>query len=137
VRLTNTFSGRPAYYDRNPLDASSQSLQVGIAPLGTTVEITYTVPTGRKAIVTHGYLRLRRVTVAAPVGIAQDFAGTAASSMSVIRNTVNTVDAVEHRDFGASRVCLAGLTVTTQAADLSTGGTMDHESGLSIIEFDA
>jgi hypothetical protein len=137
VRLTNTFSGRPAYYDRNPIDASSQALVVNSAPLGTTTEISYTVPTSRKAIVTSGFIRLRRVTVAAPVGVAQDFAGTTTSALSVVRNTVNTVDAVEHRDFGSSRVLLAAATVTTQAADLSTGGTMDHESGLSIIEFDA
>jgi hypothetical protein len=138
MRLTNVFSGRPNYYDRNPLSVGGSFQNDAQVPHGVTNQFTYTVPTGRKAFVTSLAVSIVRMTAAAPVGICNVTARWDLNDEAIVLVTFdNTVGGGRALAAGGGSIVLAGKTFTFASQDLSTGGTMSFESGASIIEFDA
>ena len=141
MRITNVFSGRPAYYDRNPLMISNNYNQT-IAPAALTVRWTYTVPTARKAYVEQQNSALDRATAAGTA--AQMFAGTRytpnGGSVAVFTYAVantNTLNQEFSQLMGGSMVMLAGDKNDAVTSDLSTTGTVEFLLNGKCTEFDA
>ena len=138
MKITSTGAGaRGAYYDRNPLNASVSYSSAGLAPAGTTTRFTYTVPAGRKALLTGGHIRWRRPTAAAPVGLVTFNIQDALVNLGLVRTANNVVEAVEGYALALGQYEVAGTTILGQTTDTSTGGSCDYDASLSITEFDA
>lgn len=137
--VDNSLSGRPAWYDRAPAIAFNVYEAV-IAPAGSTVRFTYTVPTAKKAYCEQGTVWLRRVTVAAPVGRADcrfvytpSGGGANALVMAVIYG--NVADAADRDALSSAFIMLAGDVMQFYTSDASTGGTVDFFGSLKATEF--
>lgn len=130
-------SPRAEWYDRNPSDQSVGYLAVAVAPHTTTTRATYTVPTGRKAFITalHAEVYRRDAPTTAGKVYAQVFwSGVVMLKASHLNATVGSV---ERSSVGVDNALMAGDTVFIETCDLSTGGTMDYQVGVAIVEFDA
>lgn len=138
MRLYNSFSGRPANYDRNPTVIGNQNLgTIGVAPHTATNVWTYTVPAGRKASVEAGSNSVERVTAAAPVGAVQSWLGGAPPYADFISTLLNNVGSrIDHVLAGAV-LLVAGNTFSGGSFDGSTGGTVMYVQTFQGTEFDA
>jgi hypothetical protein len=139
MRIVNTFSGRPNYYDRGPTQVGiSYGPANAIAPHGSTQRATYTVPTGRKAMVEAINVNIFRDVVATTAGLALAQStvpgGGSLDALNVNGNVVGN---------GAQK--LAGVQMLLNAADntkiftqdASTGGSHAYSVTATIAEFDA
>jgi hypothetical protein len=137
VQLIPPVTNRPPYYDRTPLAVTIFNTTTDTAPAGSTVRATYTVPTNRKAFVTHGTLQTIRVTAATTSARAEEYAvlaGLIAAIASIENNAVGTQASI---GFGSGYVVLAGQVVQLTTNDGSTAGTLTFVGALGILEFDA
>jgi hypothetical protein len=138
MRITNVFSGRPAYFDRNPTEITTFSnFQTAIAPHSLTTRVTYTVPTGRKAFIGALDFIMHRVTAAAPLGRRRISFGTTTFTPTHCMDWSNVVDAVTQLLTSLQAPFLAGDQIAVMTEDLSTGGTVDYIMAADIREFDA
>lgn len=127
------------YYGRNPIIVPKVSRQVAIAPHLEAQRWTYTVPTGRNAIVTSLNLWIFRNTVAAPAGVADIVlyvtSGGAPQAMYDLPLFLNTVGANLGIFIGQNLTMLAGHTISLYDVDGSTGGTVSYYGLAQIVEF--
>src|SRR5712692_1306114 len=126
VTLVGSAILKNPYYDRNQTAIGTSAGSQAIAPHATTTRTTYTVPTARKAIITSGYSKVQRITVAAPPGIAQSFVGDLAGR-SFSNAGIDSLNTVGDKDNGSGHygsVAGAGSTINILDGDLSTGGTV-------------
>jgi hypothetical protein len=141
MRINNVFSGRPAYYDRNPTLPNQRFGQNAVAPHGLTTRFTYTVPSARKAFLGALYAHVFRVTAGAPVGLVvctvTHTNGANIANLVDFAFTDNTLLAQRQVAYGSSDVMVAGDTLVLQTSDGSTGGTVDYRIDSKITEFDA
>jgi hypothetical protein len=131
-----TVVARQVYYDRNPTQVALQFAQVNTAPHTVATRVTYTVPTVRKAIFAGVFIQLVRVTAAGTPGaitVNQDAGGILRHKLNTLFNTVgNTVGG----GISGGDVLVAAQTADLQDADASTGGAVDYEETVDIVEFD-
>lgn len=138
MRTNNVFSGRPAYYDRNPSNGTAVANLVGGAPHANTTRATYTVPSARKAILSGGYLRMHRVTAAGTLGETRQYLLGGSGGIIQINDFINnTVDFQQFVNFAISSIATAGQSFIIQDFDGGIGGTVDYNGTLEAIEFDA
>jgi hypothetical protein len=138
MRITNVFSGRPMYYDRNPTVPSITADTAALAPAGATARTTYTVPTARKFKLDALWLMMHRVTVGAPVGqYAVSVTITGLLFVHKVTSLNNAVDAISELNLNATLDILAAGTLSVTTQDASTGGTVDYHGYLNGIEYDA
>ena len=142
MRLNNVFSGRPAWFDRNPTDNQNLAFDSTIAPAGVTTRWTYTTPTGRKAMLESALAVVRRATAAGAA--ARCFAivtflpgGINPQDMAIASFNNNTVDTLDRAIVGAIGVLVGLDTVRAQTSDASTAGTVEFDVAAKVTEFDA
>lgn len=139
MRVNNASSGRPQYYDRNPLTVSVLGyFNAGLAPAGSTLRASYTVPSNRKANISAVSLSMIRQTVAttpllAGAGI-QRTTDVGDFSANLYNNVVGATD--EARS-GINLFGFAGNVYNLNTFDNSTGGTIQFDLQAWIYEFDA
>ena len=142
MKISNPGSSRPAWYDRNPLPVSEKFFTQTLAPAGVTAQWTYTVPTGRKAMVESAFCYLDRATVATTAGYAQAFIqylpqGVAAADMVQAAINNNAVDSSDKAINAGTAVMVAGDQLRGQTSDASVGGTYRADVIAKLTEFDA
>lgn len=141
MRLNNVFSGRPAFYDRNPLNVGTSFNAFAVGPAGLTNHTTFTVPTGKKAYIPGVMAEQSRRTVATTMqtnllGISATLSGNGIDLLQVTSFN-NVVGDKVLGTLGLQLYALAGDVITTNSQDASTGGTVDQQYTLPIWQFDA
>jgi len=129
---------RPEPHDRNPVRQTLTYSGTGIAPHATTQRFSYTVPSGKKAIVLAAQANLQRATAATTAAITR--ASVQLQNTLVVDARIsydNNVGARASMNIAQAGVLLPGETVIGQTRDTSTGGTVDYEIDCLITEFDA
>lgn len=113
----------------------------GIAPHGSTVRATYTVPAGSRAVLENYGLSWHVETLvttprinAARVVVTGDSGGAHVSASSAMGPTGNVADAEVKIGF-PDVILNAGNIVSLDTEDASTGGTKRYELGADIYEF--
>lgn len=141
MRFNNVFSGRPAFYDRNPLTKTNDFSAAAQAPTADTQEWIYTVPSSRKALITALVHYISRTTVAAPVGTITSrlliTTGAGTIQLGQISFIDNAVDVPHSVVSGGGAVLVAAEQVSYHYADTSTGGTVAVSGNSVVTEFDA
>ena len=124
------------WYDRNPLTVVQSEFKQGQIPPGPGGALSYTVPASRKFMVQSLHMSLTRITVAAPVGLVQQFwrvNGTFILYNELITNGVG--DFRSEAAMGTMMLC-EGDVLTNLWQDNSTGGTINYMFCFEGIEFD-
>lgn len=132
---------RPNYYDRQPTGILVYYTNV-VAPHGSTVRGTYTVPVGRVAFLELFFLNGYRNNAAAATGLVQAYVeftpnGGVASRILQIQfftNTQYTGDRQQSPTFGQMK---AGDNIRFSTFDGSTGGDCGYILAIKGVEFDA
>jgi hypothetical protein len=142
MRIINAVSGRPNYFDRNPIDASLISLQPGLAPHGDANRVSYTVPSNRKALVAAIIHNVKRVTVAGTPGeydawVPLMTGGATVVSRMHLREIANTANTYFRDRAAINEVKKAGDTIEIHDQDASVTGTVDFMTSVLVTEFDA
>jgi hypothetical protein len=141
VKLSSMWSGRPAWYDRNPLTKFLQFSAQGQAPLTVTDEWTYTVPAGRKAFIEYAFIRIMRRTAATSgteygAYISYLPSGGSVKNLLWIYIENNTIESKETALLGQGAILYAGDKIDGYVYDGSTGGTVDYQVVCKLTEFD-
>jgi len=131
------------YYDRKAVSIPGEYIGNTVAPHAATVRRTYTCPPDRKAIVELIELEVVRISVAAPVGIAQAYAlftpaaGTPANTVLVARIRTNVAEDMDSGELQTAFSMHEGDRLDLMTIDLSTGGTCQYLLSFKLTEFDA
>lgn len=142
MKLNNTWSGRPQYYDRNA-DTLVEFFAAPLVPSGPIQSSSgYVVPANRLAFVSYIFLRLFRDSGANSPGPAfvvahhTDLTLTTIQMLEV-RLSSGLVNAYEWAASSPGIIMQAGESVVIQAQDGSTDGDIDCVGEINIVEFDA
>jgi len=133
---------RAAWYDRNPTNYAYAYFGI-VAPHGATQRISYTVPSGKKAIVELLETYIKRVTAATAPDTAQAYwQGTLTGATNLLQNVEllsieNTPAQGMSKNMGATITVNAGEFLTLYTVDASTGGTIRYGSSIKLSVFDA
>jgi len=130
-------SPRALYYDRNPIARMIYYRANGVAPHAATQRASYTVPTGKKALVVGASAMMMRATAATSLGRVHSFGGTASSIAFDCYHKNNTVDSMVTVQNPIQYPFFEGVQLSLATEDLSTGGTMDYDISTTFTEFDA
>jgi len=128
-------SARPEWYDRNPSQAGINYTATNVAPHGSTVRATYTVPSGKKAFVAAAELDVRRRTAATTLGSVLAWLTFGGILGLQVLHENNTVDARRSIETYLGGVLFAGQSLQLSTWDASTGGAMDYVLTTIIVEF--
>jgi len=131
------FSPLLAWYDRNASQAGIYWNSVNVAPHGSTVRATYTVPSGKKAFVCAAELDVRRRTAATTLGTVLAWLTFAGNMALQILHENNTVDNRQTITCYLGGILLSGQSLQLSTWDASTGGAMDYMLTALIVEFSA
>ena len=139
------FSGQPARsseYDRTPAVKAIFYQASGVAPHIATSRASYTVPAGRKARVTSYKLQTDRATAATTAGKVGVYAlytpsGQGALTVRLSYSLSNTVGFTDEINSPGFDILLPGDVLAIYTVDASTGGTMNYDLAVNILEFDA
>jgi len=142
VKSPGRYVARPEWYDRNPGDRVGEYLGIDVAPATDVERLSYTVPTGKKAMVEFIQATIIRSAAATTVGrvYAHWSVTPSGGSVKVIMRTFIIGNAVgEKSDLvgGATITLLAGDALRGHTQDWSTGGTCHFNLTYKITEFDA
>jgi len=138
------FPGGPRlnWYDRNPACKVGVWSGSGVAPHAATQRLSYTVPSGKKAIIEVLECSVIRKTAATTAGVMQGYAvltpyGGPPTTFLVAWIETNTVDARSDRFLGGAVTLFAGDVLALKTLDLSTGGTGSYFQAYKGTEFSA
>ncbi len=136
MKVTSYAVARPAFYDRAAA-ASTQSINVVVAPHAQTTRFTYTVPANRKAYVENIRVFMNRQTSAATA--ATMVAAIAAGGVELkYLATTNNTPGTQFNDMSTAQVTLyPGDVMTGYTIDTSVGGTVNFVIQSKSTEFDA
>ncbi len=130
------------HFDRGPSWFVADNAFLATAPHGFTNRQTRTVDAGKIGRVGAIWLHVRRVTAAAPVGIARinvlvlDNLGNNIWQTSAFLYT-NGVNDVKEMIFGVEAYPPASGQVVISTEDTSTGGTVDYRWAVEFMQFNA
>jgi hypothetical protein len=142
MRTGQPIIGRPAWYDRNPASKRGYLSVLDAAPHSLTTRISYTCPSGKKAMVELLYAAVIRKTAPTTVGRAvtawylTPSGGTEGLIMEAVLFSSTVGDSIYLSPSG-NLMLFPGDTLTSKTFDGSTGGTCDYQMGYKITEFDA
>src|SRR5574341_363058 len=122
--------------DRNAVQKNGTVQLNGVAPHALTVRATYTVPAGKRFLLTAVHLWVRRRTAATTAGLVQMKVDTSLGIEIPIQSSKNAIDDLMSSDAAPNVLLQAGETVNTRTSDTSTGGTVDYLGGYMGYEFD-
>jgi hypothetical protein len=133
---------RPAWYDRNPTVKVDHYNVSSASPHSQTLRLTYTCPSGKKAMVELLSGRVTRVSAATtPDVVLAEWAltpsgGTEKSILQARLITNNVGDTREH-SIGSTLILNAGDALKGYTQDSSVGGACHYYLSYKITEFDA
>lgn len=129
------------FYERNSITRVLYNSQQLIGPHALTVRATYTVPAGRRAVLTATHLWKVRNTAAAPIG---EWRASLRLTVNAVQCTLrslsswdNTLLIPTNQDTPEAVFLNAGDIIDLLTFDGSTGGTCSYVVGASYVEFDA
>ena len=128
--------GRPPYYDRNPAGVSEFYNGVGIAPHAETQRVTYTVPTGKKALLESMFVSVAQETAATDDLEALLYVALGSSPWVTALTFNRALDTRDNMAIGPAGFLPPGGLIRAFSKDLKTGGTMSHRCGIRITTFD-
>ncbi len=137
TQTTQLQQSRPAYYDRNPVIQDTGNFLTGAAPHALTTRASYTVPTGKKALVADTYVHVLRRTAATTALLVRALNVSGTFTDITARIFTNGVGDKETVVAGAGRLLLVAGSVFIRDEDLSVAGTCDFDGQAGIVEFDA
>jgi hypothetical protein len=142
MRTGQPIIGRPAWYDRNPVQKVNNYNATLVTPHSITERWSYTVPSGKKAMVEILEAEVLRAQAASTVGLAEALialtpSGGSEKSVLCARIFDNTVAARSTQAIGSALLLLADDKLTGKTVDTSTGGSCDYYLAYKITEFDA
>jgi hypothetical protein len=142
MRTGQPIIGRPAWYDRNPVHVTKSYVGSAVAPHSATSRWSYTVPSGKKAMVE--LLRGSAIRDAAANTVDEVWiyiqlipGGQSAAYIIFTRLLTNNVGDKVEFSIGQSMILLPGDQIFAYTADSSTGGAVHYELTAKITEFDA
>jgi len=142
VRISATFLARPEYYDRNPISRVLSGYYAAQSPHAFTERWSYTVPAGRKALVSELQLYFYRRTAATTVGLVYAYiqvnfvSGGGWVAVLVQEMVTNNVGDKDHAEVGLLLFLSAGDVIRGADADGSTGGTVSFGESATLTEYD-
>ncbi len=142
IMKPNQVISRPAWYDRNPASKCNHYSVGTWSPHVMTVCITYTCPSGKKAMAEILSCRVTRVTAATAADEAISMwtltpnGGSEKYPMQA-RLITNGVGDTKEYSIGATLMLFSGDVLTGKTADYSTDGTCHYFLAYKITEFDA
>jgi hypothetical protein len=130
--------GRPAWYDRNPLDVININ-NTTESPEAVKTLWTYTVPVNRKCLVELLDLDLERVTVATAPHTPYTYIALNGNALLITQfsGSQNTVGYRLSKSNTGTIILLAGDILTAKHANSDTGGTLQVVANMKGTEFDA
>lgn len=142
MRLGSLASARPAAFDRNPVQTIKQYAAFSVAPHVYTTRWTYTVPAGKRAVMTSAHMWSQLYIAATVVGQRQgdiSIAPLGVSQTAVINyyDTDNTANRQIQTYLSQGPLLNATDVITAQTRDSSTGGAVNLSMSATFTEFDA
>ena len=142
MKVTSYAVARPAAFDRNPVQTVKSVTVYSDPPAGFTVRWTYTVPAGKRALITSGTINIQRYTVATVVGqlqymLAISPLGSGRTGFMGFYDNDNTVNRALRATIGQGPLLNAADVVEALTADSCTGGTNNVWISATFTEFDA
>jgi len=133
---------RPTWYDRNPISRAYAYTATNVSPHAEAQRITYTCPSGKKAVAELLQASVfRRTAATTPVyGSAYIELQPSGGTLVVIllaRVVTNDVKDKDDAFLSGSIVLASGDSLQGFTADASTGGACDYKLCMKITEFDA
>ena len=129
------------YFDRNAIETNGSFVSSALAPHAITARISYTVPVGKRAVITTLFVIVERATVGTTAFDAE--ASVYVNNQSLDRaictvlNSSNVVGVISQAAIGLQYYLKAGDGVTGYTQDSSTGGSCLYRIGFGILEFEA
>jgi len=130
-------SPRAEWFDRNPALQISGWGSDSVSPHGLTQRFSYTVPSGKKALITLMNVSIMRVLAGTTADIAQINIQLQAQVIILLEIKSNTIGDGRYVGVGTLSLLNAGQTLTGYTFDSSTGGTIAYWMELSLTTFDA
>jgi hypothetical protein len=142
MRTGQPIISRPAWHDRNPIQQLLWYNVNGTAPHSATQRWTYTVPTGKKAMLEALDGLICIVTAATTASRRKIYvrltkSGGGSADIMNLQILTNSVGDVQTKTLGTSLLMLQGDSLTGYTADESTDGTVDYRLMAKLTEFDA
>lgn len=142
MRIVQTVPARPMYYDREVINQSIRFDASNISPHSITLRATYTVPSGKKAMLEFVTVGWRRISIASTPGsiwLYVQYIPSAGEGTYLYRNVFVTNDmSICVNDvvtnFGVMK---EGDKIEFYTADNSSGGTCSYLFNAKIFEFTA
>jgi len=133
---------RPAWHDRNPASTVSGWGGSGVAPHSVTTRASYTVPSGKKALLEFLKAWVRRTAAATTAGNPKTtwyVYPAGGGTVDLLRAEIFT-NGVGDKDITyafAALVLCTGDELRQTSSDDSTAGTMDYWGAAKLTQFDA
>jgi len=142
MKASPTVLARPAWYDRNPTSIQKLHADAGRSPHSETERWTYTVPSGKKALIESLYIKIMRATAASSAvlvlaAVQLGLGGGTNYYHWIAALRTNNVGDKDDIIIGQSIILNAGDVLRAISSDSSTGGTVDYYILAKITEFDA
>lgn len=137
VRIGFPGGPRLEWYDRNPQYTREGYQASGVAPHPSTERASYTVPTGKKALISMVHLSLIRDAAPTTEALAAAYALLAGIRILEAHSFSSSVGDKDSCSVGQSGTLNAGETLSTRTLDGSTGGSYHYAVCLVCIEFNA
>ncbi len=136
------FTPVPVWYDRNPVRKGFKVEASNMAPHGLTLQGSYTVPVGKKAILSSAQVTAYRTTAATTAGMISLYVVDAFDidpEYFILRALFNLplVGDSYNESIGLFLLLTAGDIISLKSFDLSEGGLLFINMTCSITEFDA
>lgn len=142
MRTGQPIIGRPAWYDRNPTQITLWYTVNIQSPHSQTQRWTYTVPSGKKAMLEalDGLICIQSAATTPgrrKIMVQLTKAGGGSAQIFNLQIITNNVGDIQTKALGTSILLLSGDTLSGFTADESTGGTVDYRLMAKLTEFDA
>lgn len=130
------------YYDRTPVVRTLESRTFGLPPMNF-IDVSYTVPTNKKAYIQNARAKIMRETAAGVLGIRSsmvDLTPNGGSLMTVAEALLkdNTIGRIDSDDVSAAGLLGAGDHIATETqTNGETGGTITFIASVWAVEFTA
>lgn len=142
MRVEQVYASRPAYYDRNPTIGHISYEDVGIGPHSETIRGTYTVPTGKKAVIESIWIEITRFEVATSAG--RTFGRVMYSTDGAVWKSIARAEVVDRTMFAKATfygqnlgILDTGQSLRFTTFDGSTGGYCSYAIIVKLQEFNA
>lgn len=138
--ITSGINSRLAWYDRNPKSIEFIYDASPVSPHAQTTRESYTVPTGKKAILESTFCLFSRISIATTVGVVVarfDFTEDGGNEIITPKYELldNTVGAYITGVYIFNKLMKEGDKFEITTADISVGGEMGYTISAQINEF--